>query len=316
MKNKLFVLLAVIVVALSVPFVSGCGARAEFVLREDEQGNKYYVVSCAGYTSSFGGEYVIPETYGEGEDKAPVTEIAMQGFAGTRITKITIPATVTKIGNAAFAHCNELTEVVFADGSAIDEISRGCFGYCMFLKKINIPATVRSIGILAFSECYRLDEVVLPAGLEQIKLKAFYNAGIPKVVIPDGVKEIGVAAFHGCVNMRLAAVGEGVKKISAGAFGYCTSLEKIYLPLSLEKIDGAHYTDGSEEIKYEDGTFYCGHAFHDDGALSDVYFAGVREEWETLKKNIDNKPVTESGATMDNSALFKATLHYSSPFTE
>ena len=85
MKNKLFVLLAVIVVALSVPFVSGCGARAEFVLREDEQGNKYYVVSCAGYTSSFGGEYVIPETYGEGEDKAPVTEIAMQGFAGTRI---------------------------------------------------------------------------------------------------------------------------------------------------------------------------------------------------------------------------------------
>ena len=55
------------------------------------------------------GELVIPETIGG----CAVTEIAEMAFKGNlTITKITIPKTVTTIGNWAFANCQKVAEIV------------------------------------------------------------------------------------------------------------------------------------------------------------------------------------------------------------
>ena len=320
MKKLFSAVLTLLLIALCLP-VSACSDGADFTLKE-ENGEKYYSVKIF----SAGGDFVIPAYYGEGEEKAPVKEIEKEGFAGTSATKITVPATVEKIGVAAFAYNNYLKQVVFEEGSSLKEIPRGAFGYCRALEKVNIPDGVKSIGVLAFIECGKLKDVNMPASLESIgdrafesclslssadfktALKsigdfAFYRTALTEIKIPDGAEEIGRSAFHTCEKLETAVIGAKVKVLKSGVFGYCISLKEIYLPAGLEKIEGAYYKDGALET---------GHAFHSDKALQDVFFAGSEEDWE--KVVIVSDPVTESSATFDNSAIFNAAKHFSAAY--
>ena len=342
MKSKLTALiLTLLICAACLPLFSGCNAKTTYTLNVGEDGEKYYTLSVSGFTNKIKGTFEIPEYYGEGEDKAPVKEIADEGLSGTGITKLVIPKTVETIGVAAFAYNYSLKEVTFAGGSELNEIPRGAFGYCNALTEITIPQTVESIEPLAFVNCERLSSVAfpdnlkkigdgafegctklesvsLPQTLEKIGNMAFYKTGLTEITIPDSVRDtetektgddgktiteieygIGYAAFHTCEKLVKATVGSGIKYLRSGVFGYCTALKEIYLPASLKKIEGAYYIDGKLE---------CGHAFHSDKELADIYFAGSKAEWEAVEK--DMEAVTVQNVTYDNSALTRAKLHY------
>lgn len=339
------ILAAVLVAAFALaclPAFSGCSASVSYQLNVDDDGNKYYTVYGTGYNPSLSGELVIPSYYGEeGTDSyAPVTEIAQEAFAGTSFTKVTIPATVTEIGSASFARSYHLTEVVFEEGISLDYIAQGMFGYCSSLVKIeipygvslikrlafcgctllasvNIPDTVTVIGAEAFESCSALTSVNLPESLTTIGELAFYSSGLTEVVIPANVRDIitvseddgeqtsttygiGMGAFHSCIDLEKAAVLGKIETVRPGAFGYCTALKEIYLPETVTKIEGPYYTS--------DGDFYCGHAFHNDGELKDVYFAGTAAQWEAI--DIENQSYSNNGASYDNSAVINAEKHY------
>lgn len=349
MKVKLTaLLLAAAVCLMCVPLFAGCSADVAFTLGTDGDGNKYYTVSGSGYLSSLKGEYEIPSYFGEGEDYAPVTAIAQSAFAGSSLTKVTIPDTVTEIGSAAFSYCHKLREVAFSGECKLEYLAQGMFAYCTSLQEITVPDSVTVIGPLCFYECSYLSSVTLPEGLLKIRYEAFencsslteislpstlimigylafYNAGLTYIIIPDSVHSytetvtgddgtetegtvegIGMGAFHTCTSLKYAVIGSGVTNITSGAFGYCTALEYIYLPASLESVEGATYTT--------DGSLYCGHAFHNNDALTDVYYAGTAAEWETLKGNIVSDSYTYNGATYSNDALLSATVHCGSVY--
>ena len=350
MKKKFTAFIIAVLLCLAcVPLFAGCSAKTVYTLKEDGDG-KYYSVSFSGFASGLKGELVIPEEH----DGVPVKEIAAEGFAGTSITGVVIPKTVTKIGAAAFAYVYSLQKVTFAEGSAITEISQGMFGYCDSLKEISMPSTVKKvgpmaftnctslatvnlsenvtlIGAMAFAGCTSLAEITLPQNLVTIGEQAFYTSGLTGIVIPDSVKDIenevldengqpklddkgnkimkttygiGMGAFHTCTAMKYAVVGKGLTVLRSGAFGYCPAMEKLYLPKSVESIEGA-YVEGGEVI-YK-------HAFHHNGALAEVYYEGTEEEWQTLLKKVNNDTVTVKGDSerYDNSALFNAHINYS-----
>lgn len=323
------------------PLVSGCSASLVYTLNEAGDG---YIVTSTGFPSSLKGELEIPAYYGEEgtEGYLPVKEIAMQGFSNARYTKVTIPATVEKMGNAAFTYCTSLKEVVFAEGSALSEVAWGAFGGCTSLTTVTVaegietiggmvfydcsslrtvylPSTLKSIGREAFKNCGSLSTIDLPEGLTTVGMLAFYNAGLTEIVLPSTLCDIvtesvndegesetttvyglGVGAFHSCLSLTRAVVSGTIERVTSGAFGYCTALREITLPATVKKIDGATYT--------ADGTFYCGHAFHNNDALADVYFAGTQEEWGQIE--IVTEQITLNGATYDNGALSRATLHF------
>ena len=104
------------------------------------------------------GEVIIPATY----NGLPVTEIDNDAFSGcTSITSIEIPASVTSIGNSAFAggfwyeyraeDRMAISTVTFAAGSQLTTIGSSAFAGCSSLTSINIPASVTSIGQGAFN---------------------------------------------------------------------------------------------------------------------------------------------------------------------
>ncbi|MDE7265626.1 MAG: leucine-rich repeat domain-containing protein [Clostridia bacterium] len=297
MKKFTVLFLALIMSLFCLPLMAGCSFSEVFELKYDEEDNPYYVFSASGWTSKLKGEYTIPSEH----DGIPVTEIAEQGLIMTRITKLTVPDTVTKIGNAAFAYNYSLAEIVFEEGIELEEIPQGLCGYDRGLTSIAIPDSVKTIGALAFLYCEALESATLPNGLETIGARAFNYTALKEITIPASVTSLGYCAFHTCENLTTANLYDTqITEIPSGAFGYCPALEKVYLPATLKKIEGALFN--------EDGKFVYGHAFHYNTSLKDIYFAGTAEQWNAV--TVDNEAVEVQTARYDNAAIINASLHY------
>ena len=92
------------------------------------------------------------------------------------LTSITIPNSVTSIGDYAFFRCSGLTSVSI--GSGVISIGRSAFYGCS-ITDITIPDGVRSIGDSAFHDCRSLTSIT----------------------IPDSVTSIGEYAFRSCSDL-------------------------------------------------------------------------------------------------------------------
>ena len=87
------------------------------------------------------GDVTIPKT---------VTTIGDSAFYCASISSITIPNTVTSIGYLALANCNNLRSIVIP--SSVTRIGERAIAYCDNLSSITIPKSVTSIGEWAFFE--------------------------------------------------------------------------------------------------------------------------------------------------------------------
>lgn len=133
----------------------------------------------------------------------------------TNLTSVTIPESVTEIGDSAFSNCKSLQSVIISGRAT--KIGKDAFGRCNSLQSITLPDSVTEIGERAFSGC----------------------ASLQSIVIPESVTEIGDRAFEGCTSLQSIIIPESVTIIGWCAFGNCRSLQSITLPDSGLKIDNA-----------------------------------------------------------------------------
>lgn len=85
--------------------------------------------------------------------------------------EITIPNSVTSIGNSAFYDCSGVTAVTI--GSNVTSIGESAFSHCDTLTSIVIPSSVESIGDEAFRSCENLASLYLCAPSSTIGKEAF-----------------------------------------------------------------------------------------------------------------------------------------------
>ncbi len=125
-----------------------------------------------------------------------VTEIWQEAFMGCRqLKKVTMPDTLTYLGDSIFQNCDALTDVRLS--SKLKEIPDFAFRECRTLKKIVIPDSVTRIGNNAFSMCPVLEDVTMPSKLKELGDTAFYWCfELSSLTLPDTVEKVGYLAFR------------------------------------------------------------------------------------------------------------------------
>ncbi len=249
MKSQhLGVILSTAIFSVCLPQRTSAGTL--YPLTYVDEGSSIAITDCENF---FSGNLVIPPNI----NGKPVTAIKAQAFAyAQRLKSISIPPTVTDIGENAFYLCGELQSVNIPPG--VTQIKNGTFQHCSDLASVVIPATVTYIGLDAFAWCKKLDNVVFPASVTEIGAGAFSNCKLVNVVIPETVKVIGDFAFAGCASQSVkirsggARIGKkvfqscpylrevdlspGFSEISDSMFLRCVALKRLKLPSSVKRI--------------------------------------------------------------------------------
>lgn len=210
-----------------------------------EIGNYAFNVSVEGA----GLEEVIFE---EGSKLKTIGTAAFKGL--TKLTSISLPTSVNKIGDDAFNGCAGLKTVTFGEGNVLASVGKSAFSGCASLESINISGG--TIGNTAFSGCHALTNVTLGEGVTSLGNKAFYNCDkLKNIVIPASLETFAVAssassAFEGCTALETVTFAEGsaLAAIPAKTFYGCKSLESIVVPDSVESV-GLSAFEGCEALK-------------------------------------------------------------------
>ncbi|MBQ7634302.1 MAG: leucine-rich repeat domain-containing protein, partial [Bacteroidaceae bacterium] len=163
----------------------------------------------------------------------------------TGLTSITIPSSVTGIGERAFEGCTGLTSITIP--SSVTSIGDLAFDGCTGLTSITIPSSVTSIGNYAFAYCTGLTSIKVEAGNTKYDSRDNCNAiiatasntlvaGCKTTTIPSSVTSIGNDAFSGCKGLTSITIPESVTSIGKYAFNNCTGLTSITIPSSVTSI--------------------------------------------------------------------------------
>ena len=224
-----------------------------------QEGDDYGTVkTLPGTSDNYGnsdlsGKLVIPSVVNSDGSVYYVTEIGDYGLAGSGVTSVELPETLTTIGTSGLG---------------------GLTG----IEDIKIPHNVESLGSSVFKGCSNLKEITFANDIQitEIPQSAFEGTAITSINVPESVTSIGDNAFFNCNDLRTVTLPAGLTSLGEKAFGETPNLKTvIYLtdePVSASENAFSDYSTPtlyallSEKDKYEDiepwnkftNTTWCG----------------------------------------------------------
>jgi len=195
-----------------------------------------------------GGVVIIPDNI----NSLPVTGIGDKAFYGCGprsviketskrgrqepIYSITIPNSVTSIGNGAFESSTKLTNATI--GKSVTTIGKRAFFDCTRLTDVKIPDSATNIGMQAFAMCVGLTNVMIGNSVTSIGDYAFDSCQkLAGITIPDSVTSIGSYAFSECFDLTNVTIGNNITSIGIQTFSFCKKLASVTIPSNVTNIE-------------------------------------------------------------------------------
>lgn len=161
--------------------------------------------------------------------------IGGSAFSNSGLTTVTLPNSLTYLGNSAFSSCKDLASISI--GTGITEIPYNCFSGCNALTSVDLPEHVTSIGGGAYSYCNGLVSITLPSSIQAVGASAFAScSNLEEVVIPDNVTTLGTGAFKNDSKLKHVQIGKGVATLEKDLFNSCESLSSVELSEGLTAV--------------------------------------------------------------------------------
>ena len=223
-------------------------------------------ITITRYTGS-GDVVAVPSTI----SGLPVTSIADWAFYSTGVTNITIPDSVTNIGDGAFFDCESLINVTI--GNSVTKIREWTFAFCPSLTSICCRGNAPSVGgvnvfygnvaivyYLAATTGWGPTLGGHPAVLWNppvpytwatnngaITITGYSGPG-GVVAIPNTINFLPVTsitdyAFYQCTNLTTVTIPNSVTSIGNEAFAYCSSLTSLTIPTGVTNLGGGAFHD-------------------------------------------------------------------------
>ena len=152
-------------------------------------------------------------------DGKTVTEIDQKAIDQTSLHTISLPKTLTYIGDSDFSHAKNLTSIKVRDSE---------YGKTRFWTDEN--------GVLYGYVDHHTD-VDKTTYDEYLELLCYPSAKSEKsYTVDDKVTAIAGNAFSNCFYLEKINLGNGVRKLDVGAFLNCMSIQSITIPKNVQKI--------------------------------------------------------------------------------
>lgn len=215
----------------------------------------------------------------KGEEDFRINGTTLTAYVGTD-TFVSIPDTVTTIGEGAFAGNTTLQRVELPSG--LQEIQYNAFGGCTALMNVTIPDSVTKVGPGAFkgcsaltmadlgkgitswgsgvfNDCTSLDKLIVDDANTSLVYYngALYNGDMSMLyqvlaarsgdsyAMPEEVKQIDTYAFWNMQNIKNVKVSPNVSTIPAYAMSSMGSVENVILPDSVTSISEKAFANDS-----------------------------------------------------------------------
>ncbi len=175
---------------------------------------------------------------------------------------ITIPDSITSIGDYVFSNCNGLTSITIPD--SVIFIGNFAFHYsCSSLTSIIVDENNPNYKSID-GNLYNKDGSTL--------IQYAIGKTDTTFVIPDSVTSIGNSAFMDCSSLTSVTIPDSVTSISDDAFSNCSSLTSITIPDSVTSIGNAAFACNLTSVYITDIAAWCAIDF--GGAASNpLYYA-------------------------------------------
>lgn len=176
-----------------------------------------------------------------------------------QLVSVSIPASVSSIGDYAFNGCSRLTSVYISDLAAWCNITFSGYTANPFtangsvhlylngeeVTNLIIPDGVTNIKNYAFDKCSSLRSVTIPNSVKDIGYSAFYGCYMTEILLGDSVTNIGDYAFYNCIRISKLEIPNSVTNIGKSAFRKCSGATNLTIGSSVVNIEDSAFFDCS-----------------------------------------------------------------------